>query len=35
MVSLWIETLALLIVAFLVGLGLAWMIWGRNGQTEY
>ncbi len=30
MIDLWIESLLLNILTFLIGLGLAWLIWGRN-----
>jgi hypothetical protein len=34
MFPLWIETLILLFVAFLVGLVIAWLIWGRDGSDS-
>ena len=30
MIALWIEALLLYLVAFLIGLGIAWAIWGRR-----
>jgi hypothetical protein len=32
MFPLWIETLILLLVAFLIGLTIAWFIWGRDAS---
>jgi hypothetical protein len=30
MFALWIEVLLLNLAAFLIGLGIAWLIWGRE-----
>lgn len=32
MFDLWLEVLLLNIVFFLIGLGLAWLIWGRREE---
>lgn len=30
MIDLWIEALLLYLVAFLIGIGIAWLVWGRR-----
>ena len=34
MVSLWLEVLVLLLIAFGVGLGAAWLVWGAKRSGE-
>jgi hypothetical protein len=34
MVSLWMEVLVLLLLAFGVGLGAAWLVWGAKRSGE-
>lgn len=34
MFPLWIETLILLLVAFMIGLVIAWCIWGRDASDS-
>lgn len=31
--ALWFETLALLLVFYALGLGLAYLVWGNSGKT--
>ncbi len=30
MIDLWIEALLLYLVVFLIGIGIAWLVWGRR-----
>ena len=34
MAPLWIETLIIMLIAFLVGLMVAWFIWGSNASDS-
>ena len=34
MVYLWIEVLVLLLIAFGIGLGTAWLVWGATRSSE-
>jgi len=32
--QLWFETLALLLITYLIGLGVAWLVWGKNKSSH-
>ena len=32
---LWIETLIMVLAFFLIGLGVAWLIWGGDRASDY
>ncbi len=32
--ALWIETLVMLLVTFAIGLGVAWLVWGKNRVVD-
>lgn len=31
---IWLELLVLLLLAYAVGIGIGWAVWGRNGSEE-
>lgn len=31
---IWLELLVLLLIAYAIGLGIGWLLWGRGPETE-